>query len=127
MGRVFPTDSSTKNKLNTRSSTENEIVTVDDCMPVALWTIYWLDAQGYDVFEKILHQDNKSAIILGKNGKAPRSKRTKHINIRYYFVTYFIEKYKLSLEWCPTSDMIEKFMTKPTQGSAFKRFWDQLM
>ena len=127
MGRGFPIVSSTKQNLNTRSSTETEIVAVDDCMPSALWSIYFLNAQGYDVFEKIIYQDNKSAIILEKNGKASSSKRTNHINIRYYFITYCIEKYELYLEWCPTSDMIGYFMTKPTQGAAIKRLWDQLM
>jgi hypothetical protein len=33
MGRGFPIVNSTKQKLNTRSSTESEIVGVDDCMP----------------------------------------------------------------------------------------------
>ena len=66
-------------------------------MPAVLWTRYWLDTQIYNVFENIVYQDNKSAIILEKNGNYSSSKRTKHINIRYYFVTYRIEKYELSL------------------------------
>ena len=78
-------------------------------------------------FENIIYQDNKHAIILENNGKASIGKHTNHINIRYYFVTDRIEKYELSLERCPTADMIGYFMTKPTQGAAFKRFWDQLM
>ena len=43
-------------------------------------------------FDNIVYQDNKSDIILEKNGKDSSSKRTKHINIRYYFVTDRIEK-----------------------------------
>ena len=50
----------------------------------------------------------------------------KDINIRHYFVIYRIEKDKISLEWCHTENMIEYFMTKPTQGAAFKILWDQL-
>jgi hypothetical protein len=38
MGRGFPIVNSTKQKLNTRSSTQTEIVGVDDCMPAVLWT-----------------------------------------------------------------------------------------
>ena len=60
-------------------------------------------------------------------GKASNRKRTKHMNIIYYSVTYHIEIYELSLEWCTTADMNEYFMTKPTQGMAFKMFQDQLM
>ena len=64
---------------------------------------------------------------MENNGKDSISKRTKHTNIRYYFVTDHIGKYELSLECCPTADMIEYFMIKPTQGAAFKKLWDHLV
>ena len=44
-GRGFPIFSSTKKNLNTQSSTETEIVSVDHCVPAILWTRYWLEAQ----------------------------------------------------------------------------------
>ena len=69
----------------------------------------------------------KIAIILENNGKTSSSNITKYINTRYYFVKYCIEKYELSPEWCPAADMIGYFMTKPTQGAAFKIFWDTLV
>ena len=94
--RGFPIFSSTKQKLNKRSSTETVIVAVDDCIPAILWTRYWLDAQGYDIFENIIYQDNKNSIILENNSKAPRSKCIYHINIRYYFVTDCIERHEIS-------------------------------
>ena len=127
MGRGFPFVTSTKQKLNTRSSTESEIVAVDDCMPAICWTRYFLESQGYGVFENIVYQDNQSAILLEKNGKASSSKRTKHINIRYFFVTDRINQKEMSVEWCPTGQMIGDFMTKPLQGSLFKKFRDQVM
>ena len=64
---------------------------------------------------------------MEKNGKASSSKRTKHINIRYYFVTDRIRKKELTVEWCPTGDMIGDYMTKPNQGALFKKFRDQIM
>jgi hypothetical protein len=67
LGRGFPVVASTKHKLNTRSSTEAELVSVDDCMPMILWTRYFLLEQGYDINENILFQDNKSAMLLEKN------------------------------------------------------------
>ena len=112
MGRGMPIVTSTKQKLNTRSSTESEIVGVDDCMPAVLWTRYFLEAQGYAVRENIVYQDNQSAILMEKNGKASSSKRTKHINIRYYFVTDRIQKKDLTVEWCPTGDMIGDYMSQ---------------
>ncbi len=42
MGRGFPITASTKQKLNTKSSTESELVGVDDMMPISIWTRYFL-------------------------------------------------------------------------------------
>ena len=78
--------------MNTLRPTETEIVSVDDCMTAVLCNRYCLDAQGYDTFENIAFQYNKSAIIFENNGKASISKRTNHINISYYFVKNSIEK-----------------------------------
>ena len=127
LGRGCPIVTSTKQKLNTRSSTESELVGVDDLMPSILWTRKFLKAQGYDVSENILYQDNKSSILLEKNGKASSSKRTRHISIRYFFVTDRIAKGELTIEWCPTANMIADFMTKPLQGALFRKFRDIVM
>ena len=83
--------------------------------------------QGYDVRENILYQDNQSAILLEKNGKASSSKRTKHVNIRFFFITDRVSKGELSIQWCPTGDMTADFWTKPVQGALFQKFRDQIM
>ena len=127
MGTGYPISASTKQKLNTRSSTESELVGVDDLMPSILWTRNFLEAQGYGVRENIILQDNKSAILLEKNGRASSSKRTKHINVRYFFVTDMIKKGKVSVEWTPTDDMVADFWTKPNQGSLFLKHRDLIM
>ena len=92
LGRGFPIMGSTKQKLKTRSSTESEVVGVDDFMPPICWTRYFMEAQGYYVDYNILYQDNKSSILLETNGKASSGKRTKHINIRYFFITDRVKK-----------------------------------
>ena len=76
---------SAKQKLVARSSTESELIGVHDAMPNMLWCREFLLAQGYAVKETKLLQDNMSAMLLEKHGKASSSKRTKHINIRYFF------------------------------------------
>ena len=127
LGRGFPLSHSGKQKLNTRSSTESELVAVDDLMPEVLWTRQFLQEQGYAVKENIVYQDNQAAILLEKNGKLSSGKRTKHINTRYFFVTDRIEKGDLTVEWCPTEDMTGDFFTKPLQGALFRRFRDLIM
>jgi hypothetical protein len=115
LGRGFPIVSSTKQRLNTRSSTETEIIGAGDFMPDISWTRYFMKAQGYGVKDNVVIQDNKISILLENNGKALRSKRTKHINIRYLFITDRVKKEEVSVVWCPTGDMIGDFATKPLQ------------
>ena len=83
MGKGSITSLSRKQKLNTRSSTEAELVAVDDCMAQVLWTKFFLQAQGYDTKANIVLQDNTSAIKLEKNGQKSMGQRPRHINIRY--------------------------------------------
>ena len=127
LGRGFPITSSTKQKLNTRSSTESELVATYDCMPALLWSRYFLEAQGYGSVDTILYQDNLSTTLMLNNGKSSCSKRTKHIHIRYFFITDRIKNKELRVEWMPTEDMTADYMTKPLQGSTFLRFRDQIM
>ena len=72
---------SIKQKMNTKSSTETELTVADNLMPHVLWTNYFLNWQGYNAKDTTLYQDNKSAILIEKNGKKSSSKRTKHIAI----------------------------------------------
>ncbi len=115
MGRGFPIVASWKQKLNTKSSTESKLVGVDDMMPIMLWTRYFLLSQGYGIVENLLLQDNKSSILLEQNGKASSGKRTRHINIRYFFITDRANMKEISIGWCPTKTMVADFMTKPLQ------------
>ena len=127
MGIGCPTVQSTKTKCNVRSSTINELVAVDEMLAQILWTRLFMKAQGIEVSDNILYQDNKSAILLEKNGRASSSKRTKHIEIRYYYVADRIAKGDLTVVWCPTKKMIADFLTKPLQGRMFIQFRDVLM
>jgi hypothetical protein len=102
-------------------------VGADDFMPAICWTRYFMQAQGYHVNDNILLQDNKSAILLERNGKASSSKRTKHIKIRYFFIADRVSKGDLSIAWCPTEEMVGDYMTKPLQGAKFRRFRDTIM
>ena len=126
-GIGLPISVSQKQKLNSRSSTENEIIGVDDIMDKILWTRLFLQAQGVQVQENILYQDNQSSIKLETNGKWSSGKRTRAINIRYFFVTDNVEKDHLQIEFKPSEDMVADFLTKPLQGRKFEEFCAKLM
>ena len=70
-----------KQKLNTRSSTEAELVACDDVITKILWTRLFMKSQGYEIEQNILFQDNKSTILLVENGKKSAGKRSRAINI----------------------------------------------
>ena len=124
-GAIYGT--STKQKLVTRSSTESELVGIYDVMPQILWTRHFLEAQGYAVKDSNVHQENKSAVLLEQNGRGSSSKRTRHLNIRYFFVTDHIASKDVSVKYCPTSEMVSDYFTKPLQGSLFRRMRDTIM
>ena len=61
-GRVI--NMSNKQKLNTRSSTEVELVSVNDTMALVLWARMFLIEQWFTVIDNLIHQDNQSTILL---------------------------------------------------------------
>ena len=82
MGIDFPISVLTKHKLTGKISKEGELVGVDDMMRIILWARQFLLAQGYGIVQNLFLQDNKSLILLDRNGKSSSGKRTRHINMR---------------------------------------------
>jgi hypothetical protein len=65
LGKGVMYSTSTRQKLNTRSSMEAEVVAV---MGQVLWTQFCLMAQGLYVDNNVVYQDNQSTILWGNNG-----------------------------------------------------------
>ena len=72
---------SCKQKINMKSSTEAELVAINDAMGQVLWTRYFLAAQGMAVPTMTIYQDNKSTILLAENGTTSSGRHTKHLYI----------------------------------------------
>ena len=92
-----------------------------------MWTRYFLQEQGYGCNESILYQDNGSAQLLAKNSRISSSKKTQHINIRFFFIKDIINSRELIVKHYPTGEMIADFFTKPLQGAKFIDFRDIIM
>ena len=118
---------SSKQKLNTSSSTTAELVAVDDALPMIMWTPLFLEQQGYKVHNNTVYQDNKSAILLEENGKKSSGRRTRALNVRYFMVTDQVDKGNLNIKYCPTDDMVADFMSKGLQGVKFEKFRKEIM
>jgi hypothetical protein len=127
LGKGATYSTSCKQKLNTKSSTEAELVAIDDAMGQILWTRHYLAAQGIHVPTTTIHQYNKTTILLAENGSTSSGKRTRHLDVRYYFVTDKIKNGEVKIEYCPTKDMLGDFFTKPLQGSAFAKMRDKIL
>lgn len=114
LGKGAVTSGSRKQKLNGRSSTEAEIIGVDDFMGPLLWTLCFMREQGYDATSNILMQDNQSTMKLLINGQKSSSKRTKHINVRFFFAKDVIDRGDMTVEYCPTREMWADVLSYPS-------------
>ena len=81
---------STKQKLNTKSSTEAELVGVSDYLPYNIWWMNFLHEQGYELKNNVLMQDNQSAMKMELNGRNSCTGNTRHIDIRYFFLSRIV-------------------------------------
>ena len=117
LGRGAVVSFSRKQKINTRSSTESELVGVDDALPTVLWSLYFIQEQGYDMSHATIYQDNKSAILLERNGKMSSRKGSKYIKMKYFFATDCIQAGDIKVEHMPTKKMwIDVNTNLPNKG-----------
>ena len=114
---------SIKQQLNTRSSTEAELVAVDDMVAKILWVRNFLAEQGVDLTTHV-YQDNQSTILMCNKGREVLSKRTRAMDVRYFAIKDNIQKGFLKVMHVGTSEMLGDFFTKPLQGSKFSEFQD---
>jgi hypothetical protein len=126
IGRGVIFAKSTKQKLNSKSSTEAELIAVSDGIGQVIWTRNFLINQGYKINAAKIFQDNKSTITLITNENST-SPRTQHIAVRFFFVKDRMDKKEIVLDYISTNDMLADVLTKPLQGSLFKRLRDLLL
>jgi hypothetical protein len=117
---------STTQKLNTKSSTEAELVGLSDSAAYIIWVRNFLIEQGYNVEPAKIFQDNMSTISMVKNGKS-NSDKTRHIAIRFFFIADRVKSNEINIEYMETGNMLADILTKPLQGKLFKRLRDALL
>jgi hypothetical protein len=117
---------SCKQKVNTRSSTEAELIAVDDILSTIQWTKMFLMEQGYDLKTEI-KEDNKSTMLLMKNGRLSSGKRTKHLDVRYFYAKDLIDRGILQVTHSVSEQIIADFFTKPLQGRRFEILRDVIL
>jgi len=115
---------SSKQTINSKSSTESELIGVSDYLPYPIWLMYFYESQGYVIGKRTLYQDNQSTMKLLRNGRKSSGKQTRHISIRHFWNTDRIKEHNVDVVYCPTESMLGDFFTKSLQGSLFRRMRD---
>ena len=118
---------SSKQKLNTKSTTESEVVGVSEYLPYNIWTINFMKAQGYDIQDNVMYQDNQSAMKMEINGRNSCTGNSRHIDIKFFFVKDRVDKKEIKIEYCPTEQMLADYFTKPLQGTLFVKMRNIIM
>ena len=72
-----------------------------------------------DDFTPTIFQDNQSTIKVADSGVV--SRRTKHFDLKYHWITDQIEKEVFKLEYCDTLSMLADIMTKNLPKGPFER------
>jgi hypothetical protein len=73
----------------------------------------------------LVYGDNQSAIAVSKNGV--KGERTKHVDIKYHFVTETVERGDVVLKWIPTTEQQADIFTKALAAPVFTHLRQQLM
>jgi len=109
---------SSKQKIVTKSSTEAELVGLSDTASQAIHLRNFVLAQGYETGPAIIYQDNLSCMALMKRG-SPGSERSRHINIRHFWIKEKVDSGEVVIQHLGTKHMIANALTKPVQGEQF--------
>ena len=113
--------SSKRQEIISLSTTESEYVAAAHATKEALW----LRQLVGQVFAPLrdptpLFCDNQSAIALTKDQQFHA--RSKHIDIRFHFLRWVVEKNHIALLYCPTAEMVADTLTKALPSTKAKHF-----
>ena len=117
---------SSKQKIVSKSSTEAEIVAVSDGLTIALHLGQFLKEQGYEIEPIKLLQDNKSTIHMFQKGGST-SERTRHIDIRHFWVTDHLNSGAITINFTKSEDMVADLLTKPLTGKQFQKLRNKIL
>ena len=55
------------------------------------------------------------------------SDKSRHINIRYFFIKNRVDAGEVKVVYCPKEEMLADLLTKPLQGKLFAELRDRLL
>ena len=104
------------------SSTEAEYMATTEAGKKALWIARFLATLEYRLpgHPVSLRADNRGAILFIANPEFHR--RTKHIEVRYYWIREKVEAKEITITYVSTKDMVADGLTKALNPKPFKTF-----
>lgn len=121
------------------STCEAEIYAAGAAVQELLWLRGLLQELGVPQFDEsgdsrrdaaggaaaVLYGDNQSAIAVAKTGV--KRERTKHIDIRWHFITDEVARGHVNLQWIPTERQEADLLTKALHAPQFALLRDKMM
>jgi hypothetical protein len=107
------------------SSTEAEFLAASDAGKMALYLRSILDELHVpQTFATLLYEDNRGALLMAHAGQP--TKHSRHIDIRHYALTDWVERDLVALEYVASGLNAADAITKQTGGILFARHLDNI-
>ena len=117
---------SKKQRTVAQSTCEAELYAEAAAIQEVLWLRGLLKELGLHVqMPSVVHGDNQSTIAISQNGI--KGERTKHVDVKYHFITETVEQGAVKLKWVPTTEQHADVFTKALAAPVFEHFRKQLM
>jgi hypothetical protein len=118
--------SSKKQRVVALSTAEAELYAEAAAIQEVLWLRGLLKEMGlHPISGSVVHGDNRAAIALSKNGV--KSERTKHVDVKYHFITETVEGGQVRLQWVESAQQQADIFTKALGAPVFLHFRKELM
>jgi hypothetical protein len=118
--------SSKKQRVVALSTCEAELYAEAAAIQEVLWLRGLLAELGLQsTTGSTVFGDNQSAIAVSKNGV--KGERTKHVDVKYHFVTETVESGKVKLQWVPSTQQQADIFTKALATPVFLGLRKELM
>jgi transposase InsO family protein len=118
--------SSKKQRVVALSTCEAELYAEAAAIQEVLWLRGLMEEMGlHTQTGATVYGDNQSAIAVSENGV--KGERTKHVDVKYHFVTEAVERGVIKLRWVPTTQQQADVFTKALAAPVFELLRRQLM
>ena len=114
IGNSIVSWSAKKQNIVALSTTESETIGLTYAAQEAIWFKVLLEELGHPQSAVEIFEDNQACIKLAKNPQ--QHSRTKHIQVRYFFIRQHLEDGTIILTYCPTADQLADVFTKILTG-----------